>query len=608
MTNASPFAKPPALVVGVDRPNLYRITLAAMITEWWLIVGAWAVAGVAVALIGFPSIALATSSVGIVADMIFQRMLRRRWDRSEGVDPSHGLSRLVPIVLIRFGLGIVGPTMAAILSPGADTVALVLLMQVWSACVAITQFTAAPRLFYAAVAGPVVAVCVSLIPQLAGRTAPALIVTQLLLVGMLWVIGRQAGQVWRVWARSVDQHIDSLHALEVQRDLAVQAGQAAEAASRAKSAFLATMSHEIRTPLNGILGMAQVMELNRLDPEQRERVTVLRESGRALMSTLNNVLDLSRIESGRLEAHVEPVDPTEMARTGCGAFVASAELKGITLDFTVADRADGWFLTDGRRVRQILFNLIGNAVKFTDTGAVRVAVDWTGQCLVFEVADTGPGIAEVNQARVFEPFEQVDAGSTREQAGSGLGLAICRDLARVIGGTVQLDSVAGEGATFTLSVPAERVTNDGVMPATKPVEGAVPTGDVLVAEDNPTNRLVIETILGHLGLRVMTVDNGIEAVGAWRRQPWSLVLMDVNMPVMDGLDATREIRRLEQIEGRSPTPILGLTGNALDHQLVECREAGMDDVVVKPIEITRLVQAMGDVMTDPITETARAAG
>lgn len=608
MTTASPFAKPPALVVGVDQPNLYRITLAAMIAEWWLIVGAWIAAGLAVALVGFPAIALVTSLIGICCDMAFQHVLRRRWVVSDTTDPQTGLRGLTPIVFVRFGLGVIGPTAAAVMSPGADTVALVLLMQAWSACVAITQFTAAPRLFYAAVAGPVIAIFVALIPQLSGQTAPALIVAQLLLIAMLVIIGRQTGDVWRNWAGSVERHVETLKALEVQRDLALQAERAAEAASHAKSVFLATMSHEIRTPLNGILGMAQVMELHRLDPDQQERVAVLRESGRALMTTLNNVLDLSRIESGRLETLIAPAEPREIARTACAAFAASAELKGIDLYHEVSERAEGMFLTDCQRVRQILFNLVGNAVKFTDRGRVAVKVDWNGAGLIFAVRDTGPGIAAADQARVFEPFEQIDAGSTREQEGSGLGLAICREMARVIGGSVRLESVVGAGATFTLCVPADRVTNDAEAPIKPEPRAALPTGQVLVAEDNRTNQIVIETILRHLGMNVSVVGNGSEAVAAWREQAWSLVLMDVNMPVMDGLTATREIRRIERLDARAATPILGLTGNALDHQLAECRAAGMDDVVIKPIEMTRLVEAMTAVLSDSIVETRREIG
>jgi len=586
MTTASPFAKPPALVVGVDRPNLYRITLAAMITEWWLIVGAWIAAGVAVALIGFPVIALVTSVIGIGCDMVFQHVLRWRWAISETTDTEIGLRRLTPIVLVRFGLGVIGPTAAAVMSPGADTVALVLLMQVWSACVAITQFTAAPRLFYAAVAGPIAAIFVALIPQLAGKTAPALIVAQLVLVAMLVVIGRQAGEVWRNWAGSVERHIETLKALEVQRDLALQAERAAEAASHAKSVFLATMSHEIRTPLNGILGMAQVMELYRLDPDQQERVAVLRESGRALMSTLNNVLDLSRIESGRLQVILEPVEPHDVARTVCAAFAASAELKGLSLNHEISDRAAGTFLTDNQRVRQILFNLVGNAVKFTHRGRVVVTVDWDGECLIFAVKDTGPGIAEADQQRIFEPFEQIDSGSTREQGGSGLGLAICRDMARVIGGTVRLDSEDGAGATFTLSVPADRVTNDGAVPLTKMTHIAMPAGDVLVAEDNRTNQLVIETILRHLGMNVSVVGNGTEAIAAWRQHAWSLVLMDVNMPVMDGLTATREIRD----DARwAKLPILMLTAKAMPDDQERCIAAGANDYMAKPIDVDKLL-------------------
>ena len=607
MPLTSPFAKPPPLVIGVEPPNLYRITLTAMITEWWLVLGAWMAAGVAVALIGFVQIAIITTAVGMVADLIFQRRLRHLWAVSRDTEPVAGLRRLMPLVATRFALGVIGPVAAALLEPSAETLAVVLLMQAWSVCVAIAQFTASPRLFYTAVAAPVLAVGLALLPHLDGSGGAALLVTLALTVAMLVAIGNQVGEVWRRWRdvtvmnAAMMQDVEAARAqAEEQRDLARQAEAAALAASKAKSVFLATMSHEIRTPLNGVLGMAQVMELNTLSRDQRERVRVLRASGQALLSTLNDVLDLSRIEAGRLEIKPTPVSPADVARLTIAAFTASAEIKGLTLMLDIDRGAERTVIVDGQRVRQILFNLVGNAVKFTDAGGVTLKVSASEASLVFRITDTGGGIASDDLARIFEPFEQIDNALTRDKQGSGLGLAICRELATLIGGDVTAISTIGSGSSFILTVPVT-VANEASAPvdqqdghgAVSPLDGM---GEVLVAEDNMTNQIVIRTILEHLGISPSVVANGQEAVEAWSQQVWSLILMDVQMPVMDGLAATREIRAREIAQGLEPMPIIALTGNALEHQIEECLDAGMSMVVAKPIEITTLIAAINQVM------------
>lgn len=269
-------------------------------------------------------------------------------------------------------------------------------------------------------------------------------------------------------------------------------------------------------------------------------------------------------------------------------------------------------LADGQRIRQILFNLVGNAVKFTDSGSVTLRISLDEGCLGFTVTDTGSGIASADLARIFEPFEQIDNALTRDKQGSGLGLAICHELATLIGGTVTASSAIGVGSSFTLTAPvsavteqAERVELERIKTPTSPLEGL---GEVLVAEDNPTNQIVIRTILEHLGISPSIVANGREAVEAWSQQSWSLILMDVQMPVMDGLAATREIRAEEIAQGLEPMPIIALTGNALDHQVQECLDAGMTLVVAKPIEIATLIAAINQVMDQSPAVASRWTG
>ncbi|MDB5437075.1 MAG: sensor histidine kinase/response regulator [Phenylobacterium sp.] len=372
----------------------------------------------------------------------------------------------------------------------------------------------------------------------------------------------------------------------------VQAKDEAESATRAKSAFLATMSHEIRTPLNGVLGMAQAMAMSELADYQRERLDVIRQSGESLLAILNDVLDLSKIEAGKLELEQAEFDITELSRGALGAFEATAQAKGLSFELKVERGARGVYRGDSVRLRQILYNLVSNALKFTETGGVKVAVTRRARQLVLSVSDTGIGVAPGKLVNLFQKFEQADASTTRRYGGTGLGLAICRDLAELMGGAIRAESKLGAGATFTVELPLRRIAAapaKAARPAIEPmaqVEGVALR--VLAAEDNGMNQLVLKTLLEQVGVEPVMVANGREAVAAWAREPWDLILMDVQMPEMDGPTATGVIRARERAEGRARTPIVALTANAMAHQVVEYRQAGMDDFVAKPIEAARL--------------------
>ncbi|HEY8003031.1 MAG TPA: ATP-binding protein [Phenylobacterium sp.] len=381
----------------------------------------------------------------------------------------------------------------------------------------------------------------------------------------------------------------------------IQAKDEAEAATRAKSAFLATMSHEIRTPLNGVLGMAQAMAMEALSPVQRERLDVIRQSGESLLAILNDVLDLSKIEAGKLELEQADFDIAELSRGALGAFAATAQAKGLGFELTVERAARGVYRGDSVRVRQILYNLISNALKFTETGGVDVTVSRTGKRLVLRVSDTGIGVAPEKLAGLFQKFEQADASTTRRYGGTGLGLAICRDLAELMEGAISAESRPGEGATFTVELPLRRVAAAPRKRASRAVEPtALVEGlslRVLAAEDNGMNQLVLKTLLEQVGVQAVMVGNGREAVEAWAREPWDLILMDVQMPEMDGPTAAGVIRARERTEGRARTPIVALTANAMAHQVAEYRQADMDDFVAKPIEaaqLYRVIQAAFD--------------
>ncbi len=407
---------------------------------------------------------------------------------------------------------------------------------------------------------------------------------------------------------------------EAERAL-IAAKEEAETSNRAKSTFLATMSHEIRTPLNGVLGMAQAMSVDALEPVQRERLDVIRQSGETLLAILNDVLDLSKIEAGKLELDETEFEIQELARGAYAAFTAIANKKGLSFDLQIDKAARGVYRGDSTRVRQILYNLVSNAIKFTDRGLVQVRVSRDSGQLKVSVRDSGIGIAPEALSRLFAKFEQADSTTTRRYGGTGLGLAICRELAELMGGAIGAESVLGDGSVFTLVLPLARIADARPVapappsPAAAPeVEGAVDGVSlrVLAAEDNDVNRLVLQTLLHQVGLTPTIVADGAQALAAWEADTWDIVLMDIQMPVMDGPTACREIRRREAASGRARTPIIALTANAMAHQVAEYRAAGMDGFVPKPIEIGQLFAAMTEALdaaeAEPEPERRTSAG
>jgi signal transduction histidine kinase/ActR/RegA family two-component response regulator len=385
----------------------------------------------------------------------------------------------------------------------------------------------------------------------------------------------------------------------------------AESANRAKSLFLATMSHEIRTPLNGVLGMAQAMAMDELTSVQRERLGVVHASGEALLAILNDVLDLAKIEAGKLDLEDIEFDLEEVARGAHQAFTDQANKKGLSFALDI-ENAQGIYRGDPTRLRQILYNLVSNALKFTDKGEISVMARWQDEALALAVTDTGVGIPADRLQALFGRFDQADASTTRRFGGSGLGLAICRELAEMMGGSIDVESTLGFGSTFTVSLPLERV-GDGRSSLALPAPPA-PEDEayalklrVLAAEDNTVNQLVLKTLLNQIGIDPVVVSNGAEAVIAWEENDWDVILMDVQMPKMDGPTAARAIRAQELDSGRYRTPIIALTANVMSHQLAEYITAGMDGHVAKPIEAGRLFEALEAILGDAPAANERAA-
>jgi signal transduction histidine kinase/ActR/RegA family two-component response regulator len=567
------------------------------------------------ALIGHPWLAAVNLAVGALADLALRRIYGAWLIQAETTEPEAGLARLSNLVLARGFCALAIPAAVTALTRTDVDMVFLGLIAGGELLSAVIQSLLSARVFRKAVLPPLLALAVVVVAAHHRATDLALWGALLWVGAVVGMIGLAAERAKTDLVAKQDEKNRLIRRLTRARDRALRqtaqaqaAREEARRASLAKSTFLATMSHEIRTPMNGVLGMAQLLQRSDLAPAQRQQVDTLIRSGELLMVILGDILDLSKIDAGQMEIAKGPTDLRALLSEMEAFWAPTAAERGLALNIEVAMEVPPHVALDARRVRQVLFNLAGNALKFTREGGVSITLDLEpGDRLVFAVSDTGVGVAAEDMPHLFQMFSQADASDIRRFAGAGLGLAICRQLSALMGGEVTVESTLGRGSTFRLALPLEitGAPQAAELAAQAIGQDEAPALSILAADDNPTNLLVLEQLLGALGFAVRKAGGGREALEALTSQSFDLVLMDIQMPEMTGIDVLRALRA--QPGPNRETPLIAVTADAMTLGAERYAELGFAGYVTKPVQVQSLVSAMMAAVANEADETEVAA-
>ena len=559
-------------------------------------------AALAMAMLGHPLIAAVAMMSACGIDTLQQHLLRRWIREGAASDERKGAINLALLCVARV-VAYTGPSFVMATGGGLAELA-VFALQTATLIVVAMGVSATSRYAFWGLCTPLILECAALILFLFDPLAGGAAMLSLFTLSFIMILVAEGmSRTTSTWHAAFMANSDLVDDLAKARDQAVADRTAADAArevarraNAAKSNFLATMSHEIRTPMNGVLGMAELLKRDETNPAQAERLTVLIDSGEYLLSILNDILDISKIDAGKMALITAPEDFRATLGAVVGFWRPRADAKGVTLSLKVDDEVPDRLMIDALRLRQVVFNLVGNALKFTETGSVEILaratpMDDGAVNLRISVRDTGPGIAEANIPVLFDRFSQIEDAEARRFGGTGLGLAIVKQLTELMGGQVWVESTLGRGSTFHIEAPVN-VAQVEEAQAREPIAttAILPPLSILVVDDNPVNLMIVEQMLAIFGHRISRANSGAEALAALAAEPFDLLISDIQMPEMGGVEL---LQRLRAGPGSNcDIPAIALTADVTSGDRNHYLALGFNDHSPKPIQIADLLAAM----------------